>query len=70
MLIFFEKKVFKKNLGTTKFYEKMCQKKITDFLLSFNSKSSHFDKNLSLNLNLKSQMLSPTWRKSKDKNQT
>jgi hypothetical protein len=31
-------------------------------LLSFNSKLSHFDKNLNLNLNLNHKWLSPTWR--------
>jgi hypothetical protein len=32
--------------------------------LSFNSKLSHFDKNINLNLNLNYKGLSPTWRKS------
>jgi hypothetical protein len=33
------------------------------FLLSFNSKLSHFDKNINLNLSLDHKCLSPTWRK-------
>jgi hypothetical protein len=33
------------------------------FLLSFNSKLSHFDKNINLNLNLNHKRLSPTCRK-------
>jgi hypothetical protein len=32
-------------------------------LLSLNSKLSHFDKNINLNLNLNHKCLSPTWRK-------
>jgi hypothetical protein len=31
--------------------------------LSFNSKLSHFDKNVNLNLNLNHKWLSPTWRR-------
>jgi hypothetical protein len=31
--------------------------------VSFNSKLSHFDKNINLNLNLNHKCLSPTWRK-------
>jgi hypothetical protein len=34
------------------------------FLLSFNSKLSHFDKNINLNVNLNHKCLSPAWRKS------
>jgi hypothetical protein len=33
------------------------------FLLLFNSKLSHFDKNLNLNLNLIHKWFLPTWRK-------
>jgi hypothetical protein len=66
LLIFFEKKgvyFFRKSLGATEFYEKTSQKKNQTFLLSFNSKLSHFDKNLNLNLNLNHKWLSPIWRK-------
>jgi hypothetical protein len=58
-------RVFLVTLGATQFYGKMGQKYfIVDFLLlSFNSKLSHFDKNINLNLNLNHTCLSPTWRK-------
>jgi hypothetical protein len=61
-LIFFENKglqVSQKSLGATEFFEKLGKKIVIDFLLSFHSKLSHFDKNLNLNY----KWLSPTWRK-------
>jgi hypothetical protein len=46
-------KSFLKMFGTTEFYKKNGSKKsYWTFLLSFNPKSSHFDKNISLNLNV------------------
>jgi hypothetical protein len=51
----------KKSLAATKFYGKIYHSRL--FLLSFNSKLSHFDKNLNLNLNLNQKWLLPTWRK-------
>jgi hypothetical protein len=56
-------KSFLKMFGTTEFYKKNGSKKsYWTFLLSFNSKSSHFDENISLNLNLNHKCLSPSWR--------
>jgi hypothetical protein len=69
MLIFFERKglkVFqKKNLGATEFYGKMGQKIDYSrlFCCHLIQKSSYFDKNINVNLNLNHKCLSPTWRK-------
>jgi hypothetical protein len=52
----------KKSLAATKFYGKINHSRL--FLLSFNSKLSHFDQNINLNLILNQKCLSPTWRKS------
>jgi hypothetical protein len=53
MLIVFEKKgikVFQKKFGSPEFDENIGEKKIiVGFLLSFNSKLNHFDRNLNLN---------------------
>jgi hypothetical protein len=46
------------------FMKKFSKKIIVDFFwLSFNSKLSHSDKNIDLNLNLNHKCLSPTWTK-------
>jgi hypothetical protein len=53
-MIFLEKKglkFFKKSLRATEFYEKMGQKEHRSlFFLTFNSKFSHFDMNINLNI--------------------
>jgi hypothetical protein len=51
-------------LGPSEFYETMGQKNHSKLLLlSFNSKLSHFDKNLNFHLNINHKWFSPTWRK-------
>jgi hypothetical protein len=50
--------LFKKSLEATEFYKKkMGQKNVADFLVVIYSKLSHFDNNLNLNPQFKSQMV-------------
>jgi hypothetical protein len=57
----FSKKVWK----PLNFMEKWVKKIIVDdfFVVIFNSKLSHFDKNINFNFNLNHKYLSPNWRK-------